>query len=213
MQDQLIDRLSSVWTSKDDHARAVSTIHALDLRYDLSRKMAKNRGVEEVIGQMLARLAHSFASTAEIQGKAILDIPCGSNTSRAPAPLSFATPFGRMRIGRPPRGYAAQFEPWFCRILVEFGARPVGVDLGSLEAEAFTHYRVDLGLEGALDFLPSKSFDAIQDSRLFGSPEFTAQFPNQADRVKVAREIVRQERRLLKTGGIIIHSDAAALTT
>ena len=212
MQGRLIDRLSSVWTSEDDRARVVSTIHALDVRYDLSLKTAKNGGVEEVIGQMLGRLANSFATTAEIQGKAILDIPCGSNTSRAPASLCLATPFGQLRFGRPPRGYAAQFEPWFCRLLVEFGARPVGVDLGSLEGESFTHFRVDLGLEGALDFLPSNSFDAIQDSRLFGSPEFTAQFPNRADRVKVAREIVRQERRLLKTGGIIIHSDAASLT-
>jgi len=55
------------------------------------------------------------------------------------------------------------------------------------------------------------SFDGIQDSRLFGSPEFTAQFPNQADRLKVAQEIRRQEKRLLKTNGIVIHSDADAL--
>jgi hypothetical protein len=69
---------------------------------------------------------------------------------------------------------------------------------------------VDLGKPGALDFLPDTSFDGIQDSRLFGSPEFTAQFPNQADRLKVAQEIKRQEQRLLKPGGIIIHSDARA---
>jgi hypothetical protein len=62
-----------------------------------------------------------------------------------------------------------------------------------------------------LDFLPDRSFDAIQDSRLFGSPEFTAQFPNQADRLKVAQEIRRQEQRLLKLDGIVIHSDAEAL--
>jgi len=73
------------------------------------------------------------------------------------------------------------------------------------------HYRVDLGKTGALDFLPERSFDAIQDSRLFGSPEFTTEFPHEADRLKVAFEIVRQEQRLLKTDGIIIHSDASAL--
>jgi hypothetical protein len=66
------------------------------------------------------------------------------------------------------------------------GAYPVGVDFGNLEGEAFEHYRVDLGQKGALDFLPSHSFDAVQDSRLFGSPEFTAQFPEPADRLKVA---------------------------
>jgi hypothetical protein len=80
-----------------------------------------------------------------------------------------------------------------------------------LEGETFTHYHVDLGRLGALDFLPSHSFDAIQDSRLFGSPEFTAQFPNRTDRLSVAREIVTQEARLLRPGGLIIHSDAAAL--
>ncbi len=103
------------------------------------------------------------------------------------------------------------FEPWLCRILLELGATPVGVDFGDLEHELFIHHRVDLGRPGALDFLADHSFDAIQDSRLFGSPEFTAKFPQQAGRLKVAQEIIRQEQRLLKPGGIIIHSDAMAL--
>ena len=77
--------------------------------------------------------------------------------------------------------------------------------------EIITQHRVNLGQKGALDFLPSHSFDAVQDSRLFGSPEFTAQFPNQADRLKVAQEIRRQEQRLLKADGLIIHSDADEL--
>jgi hypothetical protein len=59
--------------------------------------------------------------------------------------------------------------------------------------------------------LPSRSFDALQDSRLFGSPEFKALLPNRADRLQVAREIRTQEQRLLKEGGILIHSDAARL--
>jgi len=210
-QDQLMARLSSAWKAEDDHGRLVNMIHALDVRYDLTGKAAKDRGVQEVVAQMIGRLSNSFRRLSEIEGKAILDIPCGSNTSRAPALLSFDTPLGQVRIGRPARGYAAQFEPWFCRILLEIGARPVGVDLGDLEVEAFTRYHVDLGKEGALDFLPSQSFDAIQDSRLFGSPEFTAQFPYQADRLSVAQEITHQEQRLLKAGGIVIHSDAAAL--
>ena len=209
-REQLLARLSGVWKAEGDRARLASMIAALDARYDLTRKAGRERRVVEVFTQMVERLAGSFGSLAQIEGKAILDIPCGSNTSRAPAILSFNTPFGKMRIGRQSRGYAAQFEPWFCRILLELGARPVGVDLGDLEGEAFTHYRVDLGKMGALDFLPSRSFDAIQDSRLFGSPEFTAQFPQRAERLKVAQEISRQEQRLLKTSGIIIHSDASA---
>jgi hypothetical protein len=209
--DRLIAKLSRLWKDQQDHILIAKTIQALNTRYDLNKKVAKEPGVEEVITQMVGRLANSFGRISNIQSKKILDIACGSNTSKAPASLSIDTPFGEMKIGRTSKGYTSQFEPWFCRILFELGANPVGVDFGDLEHESFTHYRVDLGQIGALDFLPDHSFDAIQDSRLFGSPEFTAQFPKQADRLKIAQEIKRQEQRLLKTDGIIIHSDAAAL--
>jgi hypothetical protein len=200
-----------LWKDEQDHFLLENMIRALDARYDLIGKAAKERGVTAIITQMIGRLANSFGTLSDIHEKVILDIACGSNTSRAPASLYIATPFGEIRLGRSTRRYTAQFEPWFCRILFELRAKPVGVDFGDLEHEVFPHHRVDLGQKGALDFLPSRSFDAIQDSRLFGSPEFTAQFPNQADRLKVAQEIRRQEQRLLKSDGIIIHSDAAAL--
>ena len=140
-----------------------------------------------------------------------MDIACGSSTSKAPGSISIDTPFGRKTFGRSSKGYTAQFEPWLCRILFELGANPVGIDFGDLGSEVFVHYRVDLGKIGALEFLPEHSFDAVQDSRLFGSPEFTAQFPNQTDRLEIAREIHQQEQRLLKANGIVIHSDASAL--
>jgi hypothetical protein len=189
----------------------LQTIMALDRHYDLNRKIAREPGVAEIIQQMFGRLASSYGKLTHIQEKRILDIACGSNTSKAPPVFRIDTPFGAVKIGGSGKSYTARFEPWFCRILVELGVDVVGIDLGDLDGEAFTHHRVDLGQIGALDFLPSHSFDAIQDSRLFGSPEFTAQFPNQADRLKVAQEIRRQEKRLLKTDGIMIHSDAAAL--
>lgn len=210
-QDRLIAKLSRLWKDEPDHILVSKTIQALNTRYDLSKKIANERGVEEIIKQMFGRLANSFGRLSNIQNKKILDIACGSNTSKAPASLYIDTPFGEVSFGRASKGYTAQFEPWFCRILFELGATPVGVDLGDLDSEVFTHHRVDLGKIGALDFLPDHSFDAVQDSRLFGSPEFTAQFPNQADRLKVAQEIKRQEKRLLKTNGIVIHSDANAL--
>jgi hypothetical protein len=209
--DRLIAQLSRLWKDEQDHILISKTIQGLNTRYDLNRKIVKEPGVEEIIKQMFGRLANSFEKLSYTQNKRVLDIACGSNTSKAPASLHIDTPFGEVKLGRSRKGYTAQFEPWFCRILFELGANPVGIDFGDLEQEAFTHYRVDLGQKGGLDFLPSHSFDAIQDSRLFGSPEFTAQFPNRADRLIVAKEIRRQEQRLLKPDGIIIHSDAEAL--
>lgn len=208
---RLIAKLSRLWKDKNDHRQLENLIQALDARYALFRKIAEEPGVEDIIAQMLGRLAKSFGNLSNVRNRKILDIACGSNTSRAPASLRIDTPFGDVSLGRAREGYTAQFEPWFCRMLFELGALPVGVDFGDLESEFFTHYRVDLGKMGALDFLPAHSFDAVQDSRLFGSPEFTAQFPHQADRVRVTREIRRQEQRLLKPNGIVIHSDAEGL--
>ena len=210
-QERLIAKLSRLWKDQQDHILILKTIQALNTRYDLNRKIAQEPGVEEIIKQMFGRLANSFERLSNIQNKKILDIACGSNTSKAPASLYINTPFGKKTIERASRGYTAQFEPWFCRILLELGANPVGVDFGDLESEVFVHYRVNLGKIGVLDFLPDHSFDAVQDSRLFGSPEFTAQFPDQADRLKIAQEIRQQEQRLLKADGIVIHSDAGAL--
>ena len=210
-QYRLIAKLNHLWKNEEDHILVANTIRVLDTRYDLNRKITKEPGVEEIIKQMFGRLANSFEKLSNIQNKKILDIACGSNTSKAPASLFIDTPFGRKTVGRSSKGYTAQFEPWFCRMLFELGANPVGIDLGDLESEIFVHYRVDLGKLGALDFLPDRSFDAVQDSRLFGSPEFTAQFPNQADRLKIAQEIKQQEQRLLRANGIVIHSDADAL--
>ena len=184
--DQLIARLGSLWKDRQEQILVARTVQALDTRYNLSGKMARESGVEDIIKQMFGRLANSFGALSEIQDKKILDIACGSNTSKAPASLYINTPFGEKRIGRARKGFTAQFEPWFCRILLELGANPVGIDFGDLNRELFAHYRADLGRIGALDFLPDHSFDAIQDSRLFGSPEFTAQFPYQTDRLRIA---------------------------
>jgi hypothetical protein len=210
-QDQLITKLSRLWQEQQDRALITKTIQALNTRYDLNRKVANEPGVEEIIEQMVGRLANSYKKLSDIQNKRVLDIACGSNTSKMPASLYVNAPFVEVAFGRASKGYTALFEPWFCRILFELDATPVGIDFGDLEQELFIHHRVDLGKAGALDFLPEHSFDGIQDSRLFGSPEFTAQFPDHANRLKVAQEIKRQEQRLLKTNGIIIHSDAIEL--
>jgi len=210
--DNLIALLSSLTPVREERVLVASTLKALDDQYALSQKMAREPGLEEIIKQLVGRIYRAYGSFAMLKGKRILDIACGSSTSKAPSFVFVNTPFGEKRIPIPAEdGYTAQFEPWFCRILLELGADPVGLDLGNLDGETFEHYKVDLGQPGALNFLSDRSFDAVHDSRLFGSPEFTTQFPNQADRLRVAAEIWRQEQRLLMPEGIVIHSDAGNL--
>jgi SAM-dependent methyltransferase len=161
----------------------------LDLRYRLDSKMAAEPNLQGIMAEFVGRLVDAFGQLEAIRGQTVLDIACGSNTSRSPET--------GMRT--------AAFEPWMCRLLLELGARAVGIDIGDLADEAFEHHRVDLGVPGALDFLATGSFDAIHESRLFGSPEFRDAYGRGAERVR--REIHRQEGRLLRPGGILIHSD------
>jgi hypothetical protein len=208
----LVTVLSNLANTTEERALIASALFALDEKHALAQKISREPGLAEIVKQLIGRILRAFGTLPALRDQRILDIACGSSSSKAPSFVFVNTPFGEGRIPVPATdGYAAQFEPWFCRILLEFGADPVGLDLGNLDGEAFEHYRVDLGQPGALNFLPDRSFDAVHDSRLFGSPEFTAQFPNQADRRKIAAEIWRQEQRLLKTGGVVIHSDAVDL--
>jgi hypothetical protein len=210
--DDLARMLASLAQAPEDRELLAAALQALDDKHALSAKMAREPGLAEIIRQLVGRIFRAYGVLRALRGQRVLDLACGSSTSRAPSFVYVDTPFGERRVPIPStEGYTAQFEPWFCRLLLELGAQPVGIDLGDLDSEAFEHYNVDLGRAGALDFLPDHSFDAVQDSRLFGSPEFTEEFPRGMDRRKVAAEIWRQEQRLLKTRGIIIHSDAAAL--
>jgi hypothetical protein len=210
--DDLMTVLSSLTNAREERDLVASTLKALDDKYALSQKIAREPGLEEIIKQLVGRIYRAYGIFAMLKGKRILDIASGSSTSKAPSFVFVNTPFGEQRIPvSSTDGYTAQFEPWFCRILLELGADPIGIDLGNLDGETFEHYNVNLGQSGALNFLADHSFDAVHDSRLFGSPEFTAQCPNQEDRLKVAAEIWRQEQRLLKAKGIVIHSDAANL--
>jgi len=204
--------LNSLASTSEDRSLLGGTLTTLEDKYALNQKVIQEPGLEEIMKQILGRIFQAFGTLAMLRGQHILDIASGSNTTKAPSSVYVHTPFGEQHISIPhTEGYSAQFEPWFCRILLTLGADPVGIDLGNLDGEIFEHYHIDLGLPGGLDFLPDHSFDAVQDSRLFGSPEFTVQFPNQKDRLKVAAEIWGQEQRVLKSKGIVIHSDAVSL--
>src|SRR5688572_30324105 len=116
-QERLVTKLNRLWKDERDRILIANTIEALNTRYDLNGKIAKEPGVEDIITQMFGRLANSFARLSDTRDKQILDIACGSNTSKAPSALFINTPFGKKTIGRRSKGYTAQFEPWFCRIL------------------------------------------------------------------------------------------------
>ena len=210
------EQLALAWShlvrNEEDRVLLDQVINSLVEQYDLVNKIAREPGAKAIIEQLLGRIVSAFGELSALAGKRVLDIACGSNSSQAPSTLDINTPLQTTTIHNTMGNvYTAQFEPWFCRILLALAADPVGIDFGDLRGEAFEHYQVDLVQAGALDFLPSHSFDAVQDSRLFGSPEFAAQLPDRADRLKVAREIRDQEQRLLKEGGVLIHSDAVHL--
>jgi len=194
MDSTSVDRFVSLAGTPSERTLLSRAIAELDDRHELGRKIAREPELASILEEFVGRLQRGFGSLDRVRGKRILDIASGSNSSRSPA------------TGR----RTALFEPWFARLLLGLGAEPVAVDSGDLEGERFEHHRVDLGQPGALDFLPDASFDGVQDSRLFGSPEFRKAYPRRRDHERVKAEIARQERRLLKPDGVLIHSDNAA---
>ena len=191
MDNALIDRLVSPARTRTERAVLARAIQQLDERHGLGHKIAREPELASILEEFIGRLQRAFGSLTRVKGKRILDIASGSNSSRSPA------------TGK----RTAMFEPWFARLLLEIGAEPVALDGGDLEGESYEHHRVDLGKPGALDFLAAASFDGVQDSRLFGSPEFRKAYPRQRDHKRIKAEIADQERRVLKPDGVVIHSD------
>ncbi len=182
-------RLTSLGRTPSDREHLGSALRDVDMRHRLASKIAAEANLEAIMTEFVRRLMDAFGPLSAVRGQAVLDIACGSNSSSSPV------------TGR----RTPEFEPWMCRLLLALGAQPVGIDIGDLADETFAHHRVDLGVPGALDFLATGSFDAVHESRLFGSPEFRAAHGGASERIR--REIHRQERRLLRPGGILIHSD------
>ena len=58
--DRLNAKLGSLWEDPQDRRLIANTIQVLDVRYDLSKKIAREPGVEEIITQMVGRLANAF---------------------------------------------------------------------------------------------------------------------------------------------------------
>jgi hypothetical protein len=189
--DRILDRLLLKSRTRAERALLERALAQLDERHDLGRKIAREAELASIIEEFIGRLQRAFGSLARVRGKRILDIASGSNSSRSPKTEK----------------RTVLFEPWFARLLLELGAEPVALDSGDLDDERFEHHRVDLGRPGALEFLATASFDGVQDSRLFGSPEFRKAYPRRRDHERVKAELTRHERRVLKPDGVLIHSD------
>jgi hypothetical protein len=191
MERELIGRFASHGRTPAERALLRRAVAQLDEHHDLGAQIAREAELTAILEEFIGRLQRAFGSLARVRDKRILDIASGSNSSRSPT------------TGK----RTALFEPWLSRLVLALGGEPVAIDLGDLESERFEHHRVDLGRSGALDFLSDASFDGVQDSRLFGSPEFRKAYPRKRDHERVKAEIARQERRVLKPSGVLIHSD------
>ena len=72
--DRLITNLSHIWKDQQDRMLIPKIIQALNANYDLSRKITNEPEVEEIIKQMVGRLAISYPILTEVKNKSILDI-------------------------------------------------------------------------------------------------------------------------------------------
>jgi hypothetical protein len=138
-----LKRLVALGRTASDRALLDRALGELAASHRLAPKIAAEPNLAGIMTEFVTRLVDAFGSLSAIRGQAILDIACGSSSSRSPV------------TGR----QTSEFEPWMCRLLLELGAHPVGLDIGAITDEAFEHHRVDLGVPGALDFLATESFD------------------------------------------------------
>jgi hypothetical protein len=107
-----------------------------------------------------------------------------------------------------PDSHGTRFsEPWLCRALAEWGADPVGVDIGHFdESESFEHHSLDLQKQDALKIFSDKSFDAIHASLLKTSPTLESSMRGRGgfDTIKfdtMMAGLRQQASRLLRDGG------------
>jgi len=157
----------------------------------------------------LEYIVNKFGGVDNVKGKRVLDLGCGHTLDKESQDILKETkrnPY-RSKLLKERGSYDTliegiprMYEPWLCRALLELGAHPVGIDIGDLGSEEFEHYQLDLSKEGALDFLPDKSFDFIV-SEVFGSSPQLEMMTTTQDRVSLGDKLKEQVKRLLKDGG------------
>ena len=128
--------------------------------------------------------------SGEVRGKTILDLGCGSNQPSLEGGGIFND---------------STYEPWLCRGLHLLGANPIGVDIGSLDGEEFTHHQVDLSRLDSLKEIPDGSVDLANAKQLFSSPfliRFTKTNPED-----LRRNLHTQLERVLKPEAVFLYWD------
>ena len=121
-------RLAALGRTRSDRELLGHALGKLDAQDRLASKIAAEPNLAAIMTEFVTRLLDAFGSLSAVRGQAVLDIACGSSSSRSPV------------TGR----QTAEFEPWMCRLLLELGARPVGVDIGDLDENLSQGGRFDL---------------------------------------------------------------------
>jgi hypothetical protein len=62
----------------------ILALHELNLRHRLASKIAAEPHLEAIITEFVNRLIDGFGSLAATRDQVVLDIACGSNSSRSP---------------------------------------------------------------------------------------------------------------------------------
>src|SRR5450759_3820799 len=88
-----------------DRALLDRALGELDAQHRLASKIAAEPNLAAIMTEFVTRLMDAFGSLSAIRGQAVLDIACGSSSSRSPV------------TGR----QTSEFEPWMCRLLVSAG--------------------------------------------------------------------------------------------
>lgn len=127
------------------------------------------------------------ASNGNLEGKKILDLGCGSKTSKDNI-------------------VSRSFEPWFCRTLVELGAKPIGIDIEPKNGEVFEYHQADL-IDSPLAFIESSSIDIAHASDLFDSPRLYRELiKKNMDFYKFSKSLKEKLQKVVKPEGIFIHN-------
>lgn len=119
--------------------------------------LARHRATlyEGKLEAQLIRIQHISANVASLANKRVLDLGCGSAKNKD----NHWNPIGRwwQRWIKPKE--FARYQPWYCRILQEAGAQPVGIDIQTNAGERFESHAMDLSDPKALARFPDESFD------------------------------------------------------